>query len=72
LQTNVSMGFDLLPHERSVRMAVDDTLNKEIADLQQRLVELDRERASILAALEQLRQRRRAEGAGHAVVSNWR
>jgi superfamily II DNA or RNA helicase len=61
LQTNVSMGFDLLPHERSVRMAVDDTLNKEIADLQQRLVELDRERASILAALEQLRQRRRAE-----------
>jgi hypothetical protein len=59
LQTNVSMGIS--PRAVSARMAADDTLNKEIADLQQRLVELDRERASVLAALEQLQQRRLAE-----------
>jgi hypothetical protein len=34
-------------------MAVEDSLSKEIADLQRRLAELDRERASVLAALEQ-------------------
>ena len=38
-------------------MAVDDS-SKEIADLQKRLAELDRERTSVLAALEQLKQRR--------------
>src|SRR5438552_2086452 len=36
-------------------MALDDSGNKEIADLQNRLAELDRERASVLAALEQLK-----------------
>ncbi len=38
-------------------MAVDDFPHKEIADLQDRLAELDRERASVLAALEQLKRR---------------
>jgi hypothetical protein len=38
-------------------MAVDDSTNKEIADLQDRLAEIDRERASVLAALEQLKRR---------------
>jgi superfamily II DNA or RNA helicase len=38
-------------------MAVDDTPDKEITDLQDRLAELDRERASVLAALEQLKRR---------------
>lgn len=38
-------------------MAVDDSSDKEIADLQSRLAELDRERASVLTALEQLKQR---------------
>ena len=38
-------------------MAVDDPLNKEIADIQRRLAELDRERASLLTALEQLKLR---------------
>ncbi len=42
-------------------MAVDDFSDKEIADLQNRLAELDRERASVLAALEQLKQRRMVE-----------
>ncbi len=42
-------------------MAVDDFSDKEIADLQSRLAELDRERASVLAALEQLKQRRIVE-----------
>jgi superfamily II DNA or RNA helicase len=42
-------------------MAVDDSISKEIADLQKRLAELDRERASILSALEQLNQRNPAE-----------
>jgi superfamily II DNA or RNA helicase len=42
-------------------MAVDDSPDKEIADLQSRLAELDRERASILNAIEQLQQRRLAE-----------
>lgn len=42
-------------------MAVDDPLNKEIADLQRRLAELDRERASLLTALEQLKLRRMTE-----------
>lgn len=42
-------------------MAVDDSSDKEIADLQNRLAELDRERASVLAALEQLKQRCIAE-----------
>jgi hypothetical protein len=42
--------------------AVDDSLcNNEIADLQRRLVELDRECASVLSALEQLKLRRAAE-----------
>ena len=38
-------------------MVVDDTPDKEITDLQDRLAELDRERASVFAALEQLKQR---------------
>src|SRR6266545_2544396 len=42
-------------------MAVDDSSDEEIADLQNRLAELDGERASILAALEQLKQRRMVE-----------
>ena len=42
-------------------MAVDNFSDKEIADLQSRLAELDRERASVLAALEQLKQRRIVE-----------
>ena len=42
-------------------MAVDDFPDKEIADLQNRLAELDRERASVLAALEQLKRRRTVE-----------
>ena len=37
-------------------MAVDDSSDKEIADLQNRLAELDRERAGVLVALEQLKQ----------------
>ena len=36
---------------------VDDSPDKEIADLQDRLAELDRERANVLAALEQLKRR---------------
>src|SRR5713226_5004799 len=42
-------------------MAADDSLNKEIADLQKRLAELDRERTSVLTAIEQLQQHRSAE-----------
>src|SRR5712692_172535 len=42
-------------------MAVDDSPDKKIADLQNRLAELDRERASVLATLEQLKQRRTVE-----------
>jgi hypothetical protein len=62
LQANVSTAFALVPHDQqSAHMAADDTLNKEIADLQQRLVELDRERTSVLTALEQLLQRRWVE-----------
>src|SRR4051812_38295108 len=38
-------------------MAVDDFPHKEITDLQDRLAELDRKRASVLAALEQLKRR---------------
>ena len=38
-------------------MAVDDFPDKEIADLQKRLAELDRERESVLAALEQFKRR---------------
>jgi superfamily II DNA or RNA helicase len=40
-------------------MAVDDPLNKEIADLQMRLAELECERTSLLTALEQLKLRLR-------------
>jgi len=36
---------------------VDDPLNKETADLQKRLAELDRERATLLTALEKLKSR---------------
>ena len=36
---------------------MDDPLNKETADLQKRLAELDRERAALLTALEQLKLR---------------
>jgi superfamily II DNA or RNA helicase len=43
-------------------MAADDSSNKEITDLQDRLAELDRERASVLAALEQLTRRPTLEG----------
>lgn len=39
---------------------MDDPLNKETADLQRRLAELDRERASLLTALEQLKLRSKA------------
>src|SRR3990172_12418813 len=42
-------------------MSMDDSLNKEIADLQRRLAELDRARASVLTALEQLELRRTAD-----------
>ena len=42
-------------------MAMDDSLNKEIADLQKRLAEIDRDRASILSALEHLKLRRTAD-----------
>src|SRR5437763_14622750 len=38
-------------------MAVDDSTDKEISDLQHRLAELDRERMSVFAALEQLKRR---------------
>ncbi len=38
-------------------MAVDASPDKEIADLQNHLAELDRERASVLATLDQLKQR---------------
>ena len=41
-------------------MVADDSLNKKIKDLQQRLAELDRERVGILSALEQLQQHRSA------------
>lgn len=37
-------------------MSVDDSPSKQIADLQKRLVELDRERADVRAALEQLQR----------------
>jgi hypothetical protein len=40
---------------------VMNPLGKEIADLQNRLAELDRERASVLTALEQLKLQRTAE-----------
>ena len=39
---------------------MDDPLNKETADLQKRLAELDRERAALLTALEQLKLRSKA------------
>ena len=42
-------------------MSVDDFPTSEIADLQRRLAELDRERLDILAALEQLKRRAAAE-----------
>src|ERR1700687_2076696 len=42
-------------------MAVDDSNNKEMTDLERRLAELDRERASVLTTLEQLKLRRTAD-----------
>ncbi len=42
-------------------MAVNDFLNEEMADLQRRLIELDRERASLLTSLEQLKLRGTAD-----------
>ena len=42
-------------------MSVNDPHNTEIADLQRRLAELDRERASLLTALEKLQLRRKKE-----------
>ena len=42
-------------------MAVDDSNNKEMTDLERRLAELDRERASVLIALGQLKLRRTAD-----------
>ena len=42
-------------------MAMDDSLSKEIADFQKRLAELDRERANVFSALEQLKLRRIAD-----------
>src|SRR5215467_11485951 len=42
-------------------MAADDSLNKEFAELQKRLDELDRERANVLTAIEQLQHRRVAK-----------
>jgi superfamily II DNA or RNA helicase len=42
-------------------MSANDSLSREIADLHKRLAELDRERASILSAIEQLKQRSLAE-----------
>jgi len=38
-------------------MTADDSLSKEIAELQKRLAELDRERANVLTAIEQLQHR---------------
>ena len=43
------------------RISVDDFPTSEIADLERRLAELDRERLGILAALEQLKKRAAAE-----------
>jgi superfamily II DNA or RNA helicase len=42
-------------------MAADDSINKEIVDLRKRLAELDRERASVVSALDQLNQHSSAE-----------
>jgi hypothetical protein len=42
-------------------MAADDSLNKEIEELQKRLHALDRERRSIVAAMERLQQLNAAE-----------
>ena len=42
-------------------MAAEDSRSKEIVALEKRLAELDRERASLLTALEQLRQHRAAD-----------
>src|SRR5437588_786967 len=42
-------------------MSVDDSYINEIADLENRLAELDRERLNVLAALEQLKKRAAAE-----------
>jgi hypothetical protein len=42
-------------------MAADDSLNKEIEELQKRLHALDGERTSIVAAIERLQQRNAAE-----------
>src|ERR1700740_337961 len=42
-------------------MVVDDCLNKEIEELRKRLAALDRERISILAAIERLQQLHLAE-----------
>ena len=42
-------------------MVVDHSPDKEIAALQDRLAEIDRERESILAALERLKQHRMIE-----------
>ena len=39
----------------------DNSISKEMVDLQRRLAELDRERASVLTALEQLKFRHAAE-----------
>ena len=60
-------------------MPADNTTSKEIADLQMRLADLDRERAEVLAALKQLEAAAKAhatiaQGAGdiarRAVLSN--
>jgi hypothetical protein len=42
-------------------MSVDDSNTNEIADLENRLAELDQERLNVLAALEQLKRRAAAE-----------
>ena len=42
-------------------MVVNDSPNKEAADLERSLAELDRERASVLTALGQLKVRRTAD-----------
>jgi hypothetical protein len=50
-------------------MSVDDSASTGIADLQKRLVELDRERADILAALEQLKRQVAASEVQHITTS---
>ena len=53
-------------------MAVEKPPTTEIADLQSRLAELDRERESVLTALEQLKLRGEPELQAASMVVIWR